>query len=255
MGGTGVKHVADGDEDEVAALTPNPVSTKGWTQKRWALHYREHVKALQARIVELQTEAGIRTEVERLEQAPLFSRIDLRPFNPKAHEAERDRAREDYLYGLRRLYFSVEDEALRKRLIRLDRAKDVAVMHFHEAENRDEHHAFETLAARPSHWVTTATIEVLVATLLGALIGHAAHDAGATSVLVNSAAGQVGAIAGAAVGLVWAIRLRDLAEHARKKEITNAAALLAEYDRTYQSILDEAETFTGWEEYSGKLSE
>ena len=60
--------LADAEEDEVAALTPGPASSEGWTQRRWALHYREHGKALHDRIVELQAQAGVSAKIEKLEQ-------------------------------------------------------------------------------------------------------------------------------------------------------------------------------------------
>jgi hypothetical protein len=244
--------MVEGDEDEVAALTPKPASSDGWTQRRWALHYREHAKALQARIVELQAEAGIRAKAERLEEGPLFPRIDFRPFNPKAHEAEREREKDHYRYGQRRLYFSIEDEALRKRLIRLDRAQDLAALHFHEAEKGAEHHDFAALEGRARPWATTAAIQAVVATLAGALIGHVAGGLDIVRQLFDGGAAEIGAVAGAAVGLVGAIRLRDYAEYARRKEIADARELLAENDRIYQAILDEPETFTSWEEHTGR---
>jgi hypothetical protein len=53
------------------------------------------------------------------------------------------------------------------------------------------------------------------------------------------------------VGLIGAARLRDVAKNARLREVADARQLLAESDRLYQSILDEPETFTSWEEHSG----
>jgi hypothetical protein len=247
--------VSDGYEGEIAALTPEPASTEGWNSHRWALHYREHAKALHARIVELQTEAGMRAKAERLEEGPLFPHIDRRPYNPKAREAERDREKAHHRFGLRRLCFSVEDETLRKRLIRLERAQDLAALRFHEAENRAEHHEFTEVERSVRPWATTAALEAVVATLVSVFIGHAAGGLDVVRQLADGAATQVGAVAGAAVGLVGAMRLRDRAQQARLKEIADARELLAENDRIYQSILDEPETFTSWEEFTGKSAD
>jgi hypothetical protein len=247
--------VSEEVKDEVAALTPVPASTDGWNQRRWAAHYREHGKALHARLVEVQTEAGIRTKVERLEEGPLFPHIDMRPFNPKADDAEREREKQSQRFGLRQLYFSVEDETLRKRLIRLERAMNLVALRFHEAERLAEHHEFAETEGRPRPWVRTATIEAVVAVLAGGYVGHLAGGVEAVRKITDGAAVQIGAVVGGVIGLIGAIRLRDLAQQMRVKEIADAREPLAETDRFYQSVLDEPEAFTSYEEFTGEDSD
>ncbi len=243
------------DDNEVPTLTPKPISAKGWTQRRWALHYHEHAKALHARVVEVETAAGIRAKAERLEEGPLFPTMDLRPFNPKAHEAELALERERRRFGLRRLYFSVEDEIMRKRLIRLHRARDLASLQFHQAENMSEHHEFSTLEQCATPWARTSAIWTVAAIIIGAQIGHLGDGLYSLRQLVNGEGALIGAVAGAALGIIGAIKIRDSALQARAKSIADALGLLSKSDRIYQSILDEPETFTSWEEYAGRKEE
>ena len=91
--------------------------------------------------------------------------------------------------------------------------------------------------------------------MVGALIGRAASQIEVIRQVVDGAAVQVGALAGAALGLIGVLRLRDLSEQARLKGIAAAREHLAEEDRVYQSILDEPEAFTSWEEFTGELSD
>jgi hypothetical protein len=244
--------LSDAVENEVAALTPEPASSDGWNQRDWALHYREQAKALQMRIAELETEAGIRAKVERLEDGPLFPNTDFRPYNPKAEAAEREHQKGYYRLSLRRIYFSVEDENLRKRLIALDRAESSAAFRFHEFENRAQHQAFADLEERVWPWVKIAVIDAVAASFICALIGHAVGMMSIVRQFVGDGATQIGAIMGAAAGVIDAIRLRDHAQHARAKAVADAREMQAENDRIYQSILDEPETFSAWEEFTGK---
>ena len=91
--------------------------------------------------------------------------------------------------------------------------------------------------------------------MVGALIGHGASQIEVIRQVADGATVQVGAVAGAALGLIGALRLRDFSEQARLKEIKDAREQLAEEDRIYQSILDGPEAFTSWEEHTGKSSE
>lgn len=247
--------LADAEEDEVGALTPAPASSEGWGQRQWALHYREHAQALNTRIVELQTQAGVLAKIERLEEGPLFPNIDFRPYNRKAREEEIRQQKINYRYGIRRIYFAIEDDGLRKRLIILERAADLTALRFHEAEHFAEHQEFAAREALTTPWARAASILTLIAIMVGALIGRAASQIEVIRQVVDGAAVQVGALAGAALGLIGVLRLRDLSEQARLKGIAAAREHLAEEDRVYQSILDEPEAFTSWEEFTGELSD
>ena len=213
----------------------------------------EQIKPFTERLVKLCQKAGIGDEIDRAEQnwGSAYRRRDYL-LTEQEDQRERRSEKKEVRRNVRRIVFAVSDIELRKAIIDAFLARHAVVLRWHRADNREEHLRFDAKAHEQPAWVASAMATSVVAVLLGDWIGYLLGTGSSLAGVTGEATRVIGAVAGAAVGVIGAIWMRDNQYRQRSIEGDQKRASLALSDRLFEEVLSEPPPFTWSEELSGE---
>ena len=220
--------------------------------KQQAEQCRTQMKQLLDQLAAVQEEAGITHEMEKVSKPDFWPNTNARYGSLEAEqddakERERSEARTRRL--TRDAYFGVADIELRKRLIEIDSNARDAWKNWWHYQNKDAHARFKELErAQPKSWARWAGFYSVVLVVGGYMAG--------AGVSIGSAGlaqwGLAGAVSGAVIGTILAMRMRDATEFHRLRSIADARDQLEDEDHLYQGVLRQKALFTVMEKLDGQ---